>query len=150
MVNLILKDAQIVTDDWHFLGTDEPLPDVAQSIVFPFTRWLDEHEQCLTHPGSKGVALANTDCVTQLVSDLDELHLICIDFPSATDGRGYSQARILRQRYGYKNELRAVGEVLVDQLFLLQRCGFNAFALQTDQGICHAAKYLNPFSSYYQ
>ena len=150
MADLILKGEQLVTDDWHFLGADEPLPNLEQSLVFPFSRWRDEHEQCISHPGDKGVALANTDCVTQLVSDLDQLQLICIDFPSAVDGRGYSQARILRERYGYENELRAVGEVLVDQLFLLQRCGFNAFALQADQTACQASKYLNPFSFYYQ
>lgn len=150
MANLILKGAQAETDDWRFLGTDEALPDTSQSIVFPFSRWLDEHEQCINYRGHKGVALANTDCVTQLVSDLEQLRLICIDFPSAVDGRGYSQARILRERYGYKNELRAVGEVLIDQLFLLKRCGFDAFALQADQSSCQAAKYLNPFSYSYQ
>ncbi|MCZ6501513.1 MAG: DUF934 domain-containing protein [Gammaproteobacteria bacterium] len=150
MADLILKGELLVTDDWRFLDADEPIPNLEQSLVFPFTRWLDEHEQCINHPGHKGVALENTDCVTRLLSDLDELQLICIDFPSAVDGRGYSQARILRERYGYKNELRAVGEVLVDQLFLLKRCGFNAFALQADQMVCQAPKYLNPFSSYYQ
>ena len=150
MADLILKGERLVTDDWCFLDTDEPLPDLEQSLVFPFTRWLDEHEQCINHPGNKGVALANTDCVTRLLSDLDELQLICIDFPSAVDGRGYSQARILRERYCYKNELRAVGEVLIDQLFLLRRCGFDAFALQADQCVCQASKYLNPFSVSYQ
>lgn len=150
MANLILKGDQLVTDDWCFLGTDEPIADAAQPLVFPLSRWLDEHEQCINHPGSKGVTLANTDCVTQLLFDLDELQLICIDFPSAVDGRGYSQARILRERYGYKNELRAVGEILPDQLFLLQRCGFNAFALQAGHSVGQISNYLNPFSSYYQ
>ena len=150
MADLILKGEQLVTDDWRFLDADEPLPNLEQPLVFPFTRWLDEHEQCINHPGQKGVALANTDCVTRLLSDLDELQLICIDFPSAVDGRGYSQARILRERYGYKNELRAVGEVLIDQLFLLRRCGFNAFALQAGQRVCQASNYLNPFSVSYQ
>jgi uncharacterized protein (DUF934 family) len=148
MPDLVLKGEQMVSDNWYFLGADESIPETRQPLVFPLSRWREERALCLAHAGDRGVAMANTDCVTHLVPDLDQLRLVCIDFPSAVDGRGYSQARILRERYGYKYELRATGDVLVDQLFLLRRCGFDAFTLCNPE--CDVSKYLDTFSYSYQ
>ena len=150
MADQILKGEQVVADDWSFLGSEEPLPNTAQPLVFEYGRWLEQHDQCIDYPGPKGLALANTDSLSQLVPDQDLLQLICIDFPAPGDGRGYSLARILRERYDYRGELRAVGEVQLDQLYLLRRVGFNAFALPANQQVSDAAKYLKPFSASYQ
>ncbi len=76
--------------------------------------------------------------------------MIAIEFPIYRDGRGYSQARILRDRYSYEGELRAVGDVLKDQMFYLHRVGFNAFEVRADRSIEDALKSLKDFSVTYQ
>ena len=77
------------------------------------------------------VTLANTDPVEALAPQIDRLKLIVLNFPKFTDGRAYSQARLLRERMGYRGELRATGAVLRDQLPFLLRCGFDSF--ESDQ-----------------
>jgi len=73
-----------------------------------------------------------------------------VNFPKFTDGRGYSIARLLRERHGYQGELRAVGDVLRDQIFYLARCGFDAFLLREDQDAGEALSAFNDFSEAYQ
>src|SRR4051794_23757854 len=79
--------------------------------------------------GEPGVRLESSDDPEALAGHLDRLTLVAIHFPTFTDGRGYSIARLLRERYGFKGEIRAVGEVLRDNLFYLSRCGFDSFDL---------------------
>ena len=150
MADQVLLDGKMVTDPWLFLGDEDPLPPGSYPIAVPVSRWLADHEACLAYPGLKGVVLTNTQGIHVLREDLKQLDLICIDFPAAVDGRGYSQARLLRQRYGYEKELRAVGEVMVDQLFLMVRCGINAFSLQQGEDVIQASRFLQPFSFTYQ
>jgi uncharacterized protein (DUF934 family) len=90
----------------------------------PLADWLKDRRGC-------AVALANTDEVEDLRPNLDDLKLIALHFPKFSDGRAYSQARILRERLGYQGELRATGNVLQDQLPFLLRCGFDSF--ESDQ-----------------
>ncbi|MFP6808313.1 MAG: DUF934 domain-containing protein [Pseudomonadales bacterium] len=150
MSKQILKDGIVSEDDWHFLADDETQLEKYDAIVFPLSRWIDERASCLAFNGRKGVVTSNTDDVSLLADDIDKLDLICIDFPNAVDGRGYSQAHLLRERFAYDKELRAIGDVLVDQLFLLVRCGMNAFDLREDQDVAKASKFLSPFSVTYQ
>ena len=89
-------------------------------------------------PGRIGVLLGPADDPAALVHDLPQLALVAVDFPHATDGRGYSTARLLRERYGYTGELRAVGDVGRDQLFYLARVGFDAFALREGEDVAGA------------
>ena len=81
---------------------------------------------------------------------MPRLALIAINFPKFTDGRGYSMASTLRTRLGYKGELRAIGDVLRDQLFYMQRLGFNAFDVRADKDIHAAGQSLGDFSETYQ
>ena len=80
----------------------------------------------------------------------DRLALIAVDFPKFSDGRGYSIARLLRERYGFEGELRAIGDVLRDQLYYLRQCGFNAFAVRADRDVEAALRGLADFSDGYQ
>lgn len=97
-----------------------------------------------------GVWLAPTDEPGELAPYLPALALVAIDFPSFRDGRGYSTAALLRSRYGFRGDLRAVGDVLVDQLFYLRRVGFSSFALRADQDPAAALVALQAFSDAYQ
>ena len=139
-----------ITDAENILKVGEFKSNTTNPIILTLDQWVEER----TQPGAKdkpsGVILKNTDALEPLLPELAELQLICIEFPDAVDGRGYTQASLLRNRHGYNNELRAVGEVLVDQLFLLRRCGFDSFALKSGQTMSCDLNYLQPFTVTYQ
>ena len=97
-----------------------------------------------------GLRLDNTFDVAELQADLPRLSLIALSFPKWTDGRAYSQARLLRGRHRYAGELRALGEVLVDMMPLLQRTGFDAAVLRADQDSDAARRSLRFFDGHYQ
>ena len=93
---------------------------------------------------------SDTELTPELATQLLGAPLIAIDFPKFTDGRGYSLARLLRERYGYQGQIRAVGDVLIDQLYYMSRCGFDAFWLREDQIVEDALNALDTFSLSYQ
>ncbi len=121
----LLKDGQVVADAWQPVTKDEPLP-ADGPVIVPFERWRAERETLIGRNSPIGVRLTNTQPVAELAQDLDRLEVIVLEFPKFADGRAYSQARLLRERYGYRYELRATGDVLRDELFLMHRCGFNS------------------------
>jgi uncharacterized protein (DUF934 family) len=96
-----------------------------------------------------GVVLAPADEVERLVPDLARLDLAGADFPGPSEGRGYTQGRLLRERFGFVGELRARGAIGRDQLFFLARCGFNSFEV-SDSELEGAAAALSTFSAAYQ
>ena len=121
----LLKNGTIAADPWQNVAEGEALPP-SGPVILPFERWKAERETLLGRNTPLGVRVGNTQAVAELAPDLDRLELIVLEFPKFTDGRAYSQARLLRERYGYRNELRATGNVLRDQLLFMQRCGFDA------------------------
>jgi uncharacterized protein (DUF934 family) len=108
--------------------------------LVPLDRWNGEPE----------VLLGPADDPAALAGRLDGVTVIAVEFPQFTDGRGYSIGRLLRERYGYKGELRAVGEVLRDTLFYLTRCGFDSFALAKGVNLEAVLESLSDFSEGYQ
>ncbi|HYD35992.1 MAG TPA: DUF934 domain-containing protein [Allosphingosinicella sp.] len=124
----LLKDGQLVADRWHALGDADPVPP-DHPVLVSLARWQAERETLLLRNAPLGVRLPNNQPVTLLAADLERLELIALEFPKFSDGRAYSQARLLRERHGFRGELRATGNVLRDQLFFMQRCGFDAFEL---------------------
>jgi uncharacterized protein (DUF934 family) len=97
-----------------------------------------------------GVQLANDEAVEQLAPDLARIGLVTLAFPKWTDGRAYSQARLLRSRWRYEGEVRATGEVLIDMLPLLERTGFTSAELRADQDRLAAERALRFFPGHYQ
>lgn len=100
--------------------------------------------------GERALLLGPSDDPAAIAERLGEIDVVAIDFPQFTDGRGYSIARLLRERYGYMGEIRAVGEVLRDNLFYLSRCGFDSFALSDESTAEEALAHLSTFSDAYQ
>lgn len=141
------------TDGWiEYTGDAGAIPAGAK-VLLPLTEFREFSGTWQKHVGKSGalgVRLSPTDDPVLLANDLDKLALIAVEFPAFADGRGYSAATLLRERYGYKGELRAVGDVLRDQVFLLSRVGFTTFALREDQSVEKALAAFNDFSSYYQ
>lgn len=150
----IIKGREIVADDWQVLKLDEDQTaesvDVpAGKIIVPLTVWKAQKDT-LAQRAALGVWLASDERPEELKGELDKFAVVAIDFPKFTDGRGYSLAYNLRKRLGYTGELRAIGDVLRDQLFSMQRCGFDAFATRADRQIEDEIKGLTVFSEVYQ
>ena len=141
------------TDGWlEYTGDAGAIPAGAK-VLLPLTEFREFSGTWQKHVGANGalgVRLTPSDDPVLIANDLDKLALIAVEFPAFTDGRGYSTATLLRERYGYKGELRAVGDVLRDQIFLMSRSGFTTFALRNDQSVDKALAAFNDFSSYYQ
>lgn len=150
MPEIILRNA-VVADDWQVLRpvADEPAVVPPGRIIVPLAVWLDR-QAALVARGDVGVWLAGSDDPAKLAVSLPSLSLIAVDFPKFTDGRGYSIAYLLRSRFGFRGELRAVGDVLPDQLFYMKRVGFDAFAVRPDKDIHQALQSLRPFTDAYQ
>ncbi len=145
----LLKNGKTVADPWLRVADGDHLPS-DKPVIVPFERWKAERETLLGRNAPVGVRLANTHSVAELAPDLDRLDIIELEFPKFLDGRAYSQARLLRERYGYRNELRATGDVLRDQLLLMERCGFDAFEI-ADPGAEQAWRAaVDEFSVFYQ
>ncbi|MDE1182935.1 DUF934 domain-containing protein [Paraburkholderia sp.] len=155
---LIIKNRTIVNDDWTVVraAEDGTFPDVAAlpagKVIVPFALWKAERDALVASRGAAeiGVWLEPDAEPADVVADFDTVALIAVDFPVFRDGRGYSIGRLLRERYGYKGELRAIGDVLRDQVTFMFRCGFDAYAVRADRDINDALKAFDDFTVQYQ
>lgn len=145
----LIKNGALVEDPWVSLGNDQPLPATGPVLV-SLTRWRAEREALIALGRPLGVRLAAGEMVEPIVGDLKHLALIALEFPSFRDGRAYSKARLLRERHGFDGELRAVGNVLRDQLLFMQRCGFDAFDIASEHAVEDWRRALAEFTVFYQ
>lgn len=150
----IIRRKQITSDSWRLLepGVDGSAPPIPESgdIIVPLALWLAQREKLLAHTGRLGVWLGGDDEPALIAEDLKNLGVVAVKFTQFTDGRGYSLGHLLRARFGWRGELRAIGEVLRDQLFYLAGCGFDAFDLREDQDPQIMLAAFNDFSEAYQ
>lgn len=122
----LIKDREIIEDSWVYVADDAPVPAEGGAIV-SIARWRAEHVVLSGRNAPVGVRLDSGDGPEMVEAYLDRLDLIAVPFATFKDGRGYSTARLLRERHGFTGELRAVGNILRDQLSYLDRCGFDSF-----------------------
>jgi uncharacterized protein (DUF934 family) len=146
--------AAVVADDWRVLRLlDAEAAETVEvpdgKVIVPAAVWLAQRDKLSARP-ELAVWLASDQQATIIADDLGKFALIAVDFPKFSDGRGYSIAYNLRKRLGYQGELRAIGDVLRDQLFQMQRCGFDAYATRQDRSIHDALLGLSVFSETYQ
>ncbi|MBF8270411.1 MAG: hypothetical protein HW386_2120 [Gammaproteobacteria bacterium] len=148
----VIKGNQVIEDNWLRLDmADEAAPLPPGDIIVPYAYWKTHRQQLLHRTdGLFGICIYGDDAIEEVAADLQHFRLIALDFPIFRDGRNYSHARLLRERYGYQGELRAVGDVLRDQLFFLRRCGIDAFQIREDKDIEDAIKGFSDFSITYQ
>ena len=150
----IIKDKAIVDDDWTVLTLAEGEAPEAFAVpagksLVPLAVWEAQRGNLRQRPDI-GVWIASHERPEALRDDVAALPVIAVDFPKFSDGRGFSIAYNLRARLAYQGELRAIGDVLRDQMFYMQRVGFNAFATREDRSIEDALKSLDDFSEAYQ
>jgi len=122
----LIKQGRIAADPFQPVADGAPLPGEGP-ILIGLARWQEERGLIEPRNTPIGVRLKPAEAVDQLAGDLDRLALVVLEFPKFNDGRAFSQARLLRQRYGYKGEIRATGRVLRDQLLFMHRSGFDAY-----------------------
>lgn len=146
----IIKQGEIVTSAWVHLGDDQPLPSGPADVTVSLRRYLAERDALEASEATVGVRLLPADEIDEQLPVLLSLPLIAIEFPKFTDGRPYSLARLLRDRHGYRGELRAMGNVLRDQLFYMHRCGFDAFELSPGKSVHDALEAFGELTVRYQ
>lgn len=139
----------IVEDRWEIVrGTAEAPAGAGPNAVLPLPVFLALDASAAA--AVRAVWLSPDDDFEPVVSRLLALDMIAVDFPVFRDGRGYSIGKLLRTRYGWTKELRAIGDVLRDQLNYMRRCGFDAFAVRADKDIEDALKSFSFYSVTYQ
>ncbi|CAH2785185.1 MAG: Oxidoreductase probably involved in sulfite reduction [uncultured Caballeronia sp.] len=157
-MTLIIKNRAVVEDDFTVVraAEDRALPAAdalpAGKIIVPFALWK-EHKPAIVASRAKkeiGVWLAPDDEPADLAPDFDLISLVAVDFSVFRDGRGFSIGRLLRERYQWTGELRAIGDVLRDQVAFHARCGFDAFAVRADKDINDALNAFTEFTNLYQ
>jgi uncharacterized protein (DUF934 family) len=144
----VIKDRKVVGDDWIYADKD-CLPSGGRTVLL-LADFLAARAAGLGTAAMLGVKLVPADDEEALKPYLADLPLIAVEFPSTGEGRGYTQGRLLRERHGYRGELRAIGAVRVDQVWFLARCGFDVFDLAAGEDPTVAIAQLDRFSVAYQ
>ncbi len=149
----LIKDQVVAENNWIVLEATES-PDQTEipagKVIIPLNVWAAQKTSLGTRNGDIGVWLDSHETADLLGDESRLLPLVAVNFPTFMDGRGFSTARLLRERYGFTGELRAIGGVIRDQLFYLKRCGFNAFQLADETTLEAALASLSDFSETYQ
>lgn len=143
----LIRNAEQVEDRYQRILDDAPLPDDG-AIIISASRFLADAEDILGRSGTTGVIWPNDRDIAELAPYLDRLSLVALVFPAFKDGRAYSQARTLRERYRFRGEVRATGDVLRDQFLILHRAGFDAFEVKKaadTKAFCEALQRYNIF-----
>ena len=145
----LIKNNAIVADPYIDVTTAETLPP-AGPVVVTLAQWQTLRDSLLARATPLGIRLHSDQSPELIADDVQHFALVALEFPKFRDGRAYSYARILRERYGFKGELRAVGDVLMEQLFFMLRTGFDAFELAGTDPLAQYRTALADFSVWYQ
>lgn len=144
----LIKNRQIVENEYRFLADDEAFN--GGKVIVSFARWQAEKAQLLAAAEKVGLRLNVEDDLNAIAEDLNSLAVVEFNFAAFTDGRSFSRAKLLKDRFGYQGEIRAVGQFMVDQVCYLSKVGFQAFQLEDETKLPTALKTLDDFSESYQ
>lgn len=145
----LIKHGIPTVDEYLMLEDLASLPDPSAPLLVTLEH-LHENPELLSRPGLLGVRLPADADVARLQPYLTRLNMISLFFSSFADGRGFSQASLLRQKYHYTGELRAYGDIIPDIVYFLHQCGFDSYSLNDGQAIEHAVHAINTFTQPYQ
>lgn len=130
------KDGTFISDSWHYIDEGED-PSPAGHVIMTLDWWQNMRDVFLPSNVPIGVKIMAGETIAPIADDLHRLSLVALDFPAYTDGRSFSKAQVLREEFDYRDEIRATGDILIDQITMLQRCGFNALEV-TDSNTVQA------------
>lgn len=149
----LIKDKAVVDDNWQLLeATDAPEAVVIPEgdVIVPLNVWKAQKEQLQGRKSTLGVWLNSDELAEELADEAQGFGVIALNFPTFMDGRAFSTARLLRERYGYQGDVRAIGYIIRDQLFYMSRCGFTSFQLPEGNNLEAALASFNDFTESYQ
>jgi uncharacterized protein (DUF934 family) len=147
-MTLLRREGVVEGDPWITVADDAPIPD--GDVIVTLARWRNERDTIRGRSGRVGVRVAGDTDPEELAPELEGVSLVAVEFPKFSDGRGYSLARLLVSRGGFTGELRAVGNVLRDQLFYMLRCGFTSFELDPKKDPSEALEAFREITLTYQ
>jgi uncharacterized protein (DUF934 family) len=130
----LLKNGSVIEDTYTDVSSAELIPD-SGAIIISLAQWQEQRDKLSQRTGPLGIVLRSDEKPEHIADDLRYFSVIALDFPAFGDGRAYSSARLLRDRYGYTGELRAIGDVLLEQLHFMNRVGFDAFAINSNDAV---------------
>ena len=145
----LVKNGKIIADSFVNVADDAEIP-ADGAILISAARFMGDPEALSRRAGRTGVIWPNNRDVDDIVPYLDRVAVIALIFPTFRDGRAYSQARLLRERHGYRGELRATGQVLRDQFLFMLRAGFDAFEVKKPGDAEAFASTVKRYSVFYQ
>lgn len=146
----IIRNRAVVEDSWQLLEAQPAAIPADGDVIVPLALWRARRAELVGRRGGLGLRVEPADELDTVAADLGHFKVIAIHFPKFTDGRGYSTARLLRERLGFKGEIRAIGDVLRDNLNYLSRCGFDAFVLKSQDKLEEALASFDDFTEGYQ
>ena len=152
-MGVLISNTEQISDEWTLLNTASG-PDVfpalnQRKVLLPLSLLAEDEEEARRYVNELGVWLDSSETLDAIAHRLHDFPVIALNFPSFAYGRHYSTARELRQNHGFQGEIRAIGDVLRDQLCFLQRCGFTTFSLRSDQDVGECLQAFNDFSHSY-
>jgi len=145
----LVKNGELVTSSFVDASGTEAIPATGPVIV-SLDQWKARRDELLKRGTPLGIRVHSDQPPELIAADLQHFAVVALEFPKFRDGRAYSYARLLRERYSFKGELRAVGEVLLEQLFFMLRTGFDAFEIVSDDPLKDYRTALADFSVWYQ
>ena len=145
----LVKSGKIVNDSFVHVADDAEIPSEG-AVLIPAVRFLENAQALAGRSSPTGVVWPNNRDLDDLVPWLDKLAVVALVFPTFRDGRAYSQARLLRERHGFKGELRATGQILRDQFLFMLRAGFDAFEVKKSSDAVAFASTADRYTVFYQ
>jgi len=145
-IRQVIKQREIVTDDWQYADEDAAAP----AVIVPLARFQQERDLWLVSKAKLGVRIGPADSIESIAADLARVSLVAIEFGGIAEGRSYTHAQLLRRRHNFKGEIRAVGKIQRDQVFYMARCGFDSFEFPEGADLNVALTAFNDFSVAYQ
>ena len=145
----LIRDGAPVDDPWVTVDDGTQLPLDGPAMV-SLERWQANRDELLGRNAPLGIRLKSDQSPALIADDLDRFAVVALEFPVFRDGRAYSHARLLRERYGYRGEVRAVGEVLRDQFLFMVRCGFDALEVRDEKAVEQGREAVSEISVVYQ
>ena len=148
-MSVLIKNGRQIQDPYQKITAEDEIP-ASGPVLVPLIVWQDHWETLLSRGEPVGVQLASDEHPEIIGDDVDQIDLIALDFPTFRDGRAYSGARLIRERFGYTGELRAVGDVHLEQLHYMERVGFDTFEVSSEDAEKDFATAGQDFSVWYQ
>jgi uncharacterized protein (DUF934 family) len=150
----LIRNRRVVSDSWRLLSREpsgkSPEIPLSGDVIVPLAMWLEHRESLAAYPDRIGLWLDSHEGPESVSEEVQRFPIIAVNFRTFGDGRGYSTARLLRDRHGFRGELRAIGDVRLDQLDFMEQCGFDAFALRDGHDAREALAAFGTFSDGYQ